>query len=664
VAHLTLLLDNREVRKFVLNRGVTTIGRAQDNDIVINNLALSRRHAQVEFKGGRFEVVDLQSQNGVYVNQERVRGPRPLDDRDSITLGTYQFVFRGSEESEPEVRAVKPGPRARPRVASTEPGDDALRAPQPTETPEVERVPLLVLKYNDVELQRFPIRGESCLVGRAKECDVQIPERRLSRKHCEIRAIGGRYRVNDLGSQNGTYVNRKRIRGTHDLDHGDVLNFAEYSVLFLAEAGSYQGPDAEANNGPRPSPAARITAAPGFEKDETAVPRAYRDDDDEPIRPVDLTDDPDDVPVPVVMNPRGRRAPVEDDHDPLTKSPAEARAKRTGKAPSTPPAAPIPLTSRRSEPAGAVVARRTLPPDEPRGRPSDEPRPRDERGRASDEPRARGEDRGRASEEPRARDDRGRPGDEPRGRPSDEPRARASDEGRARPSDERGREARDGRSTQPPPPQPGRPSAVRVEPARAAEPVRPEPAGKKRPEPARRAATEEEDIADPDAREPDEALDDWYQARHERSEMFDRPVPEEDDEPDSLLPPRGQSSVSQVLSQMMVGKNELANNLQPPKQRKRRFSVDVRHHEKLLYSGPLSEAVTILGTDREADIQLKGRYVAGRHSLLVRVRDSLLLVRLGSSSAARVNGLPKLQAFLKTGDVIQIDETTITITEE
>lgn len=647
MAHLTLLLDNREVRKFVLNRGVTTIGRAQDNDIVINNLALSRRHAQVEFKGGRFEVVDLQSQNGVYVNQERVRGPRPLDDRDSITLGTYQFVFRGSDESEPEVRAVKPGPRARPRVASTEPGEDELRPPPAAEAPEVERVPLLVLKYNDVELQRFPIRGESCLVGRAKECDVQIPERRLSRKHCEIRAIAGRYRVNDLGSQNGTYVNRKRIRGTHDLDHGDVLNFAEYSVLFLAEAGSYQGPDAEANNGPRPSPAARITAAPGFEKDETAVPRAYRDDD-EPIRPVDLTDDPDDVPVPVVMSPRGRRAPVEDEHDPLTKSPAEARAKRTGKAPSAPPPAPIPLTSRRSEPAGAVVARRTLPPDEaPRGRSTDEPRGRDDRGRPGDEPRARGEDRGRPSDEPRGRDERGRTSDEPRGR---------VDDGR-------------GRATQPPPhapaPQGGRPSAVRVEPARAPEPARAEPAGKKRPEPARRAATEEEDIADPDAREPDQALDDWYQARHERSEMFDRPVPEEeDDEPDSLLPPRGQSSVSQVLSQMMVGKNELANNLQPPKQRKRRFSVDVRHHEKLLYSGPLTEAVTILGTDREADIQLKGRYVAGRHSLLVRVRDSLLLVRLGSSSAARVNGLPKLQAFLKTGDVIQIDETTITITEE
>jgi pSer/pThr/pTyr-binding forkhead associated (FHA) protein len=146
--------------------------------------------------------------------------------------------------------------------------------------------------------------------------------------------------------------------------------------------------------------------------------------------------------------------------------------------------------------------------------------------------------------------------------------------------------------------------------------------------------------------------------------MFEPPAASDDEEPDSLLPPRGQSSVSQVLSQMMVGKSELATNLHQPKARKRRFSVDVRHHDKLLYSGPLTEAVTILGTDREADIQLKGRYVAGRHSLLVRVRDSLLLVRLGSSSAARVNGLPKLQAFLKSGDVIQIDETTITVTEE
>ncbi|CAN0585605.1 unnamed protein product [Laminaria digitata] len=94
----------------------------------------------------------------------------------------------------------------------------------------------------------------------------------------------------------------------------------------------------------------------------------------------------------------------------------------------------------------------------------------------------------------------------------------------------------------------------------------------------------------------------------------------------------------------------------------RKFEVKVTASRELIYEGPLENDVTILGTDAEADILLKGRYVAGRHSLLVQVRDSLLLVRLGSSSAARVNGLPKLQAFLKKGDVVQIDETTIEIT--
>ena len=610
MAHLTLLLDNREVRKFVLNRGVTTIGRAQDNDIVINNLALSRRHAQVEYKSGRFEVVDLQSQNGVYVNQERVRGPRPLDDRDSITLGTYQFVFRASEDSEPAVKKVRP---SRPRPETTEPGakdDDASESP--------ESVPLLVLKYNDVELQRFPITVESCLVGRAKECDVQIPERRLSRKHCEIRRIGARYQVNDLGSQNGTYVNRRRIKGTHDLAHGDVLNFAEYSVLFLAEAGQYQGPDAEPVSGrPSKAPPGQPTQSPGFEKEPTSVPRAYRDDDNRPpVRPSDVSD-PDDESAPappMQMSPKPvRRTPVivedeEPPREPLIKSPTEARSKRINKIvrPEVPTQPPPP--GRRSEQRSELPSPPTSAPPPPL------PSPRRSLPPAEPEP----------APVPLVT----------RSRPSVPPKDAATG------------------------PVMGRAGAVRVEALQKKKASVPPP------------RVEESDVSDPGMPDRDEALDDWYQKRHERSEMFERPVPEEEDdlgssdEPDSLLPPRGQSSVSQVLSQMMVGKNEIDTNMKQPKARKRRFNVDVRHHQKLLYSGPLNESVTILGTDREADIQLKGRYVAGRHSLLVRVRDSLLLVRLGSSSAARVNGLPKLQAFLKTGDVIQIDETTITVTEE
>lgn len=155
-----------------------------------------------------------------------------------------------------------------------------------------------------------------------------------------------------------------------------------------------------------------------------------------------------------------------------------------------------------------------------------------------------------------------------------------------------------------------------------------------------------------DAPRPDPSLDDWYGSR-DKDEFEDEP---------SVLLERSKSSMSQLLSTMMVDKRELDRNLEVAR-RKRRFAVEVRWGDEVLFEGPLENEVTVLGTDRESDLPLRGRYVAGRHSLLVRVRDSLLLVRLGSSSAARVNGLPRLQAFLKSGDVIQIDETSITVTE-
>jgi pSer/pThr/pTyr-binding forkhead associated (FHA) protein len=537
VAHLTLVVQGREVRKFVLNPAVTTIGRAQDNDIVINNLALSRRHAEVASKNGKFAVSDLGSQNGVFVNSERIKSARVLNNADTITLGTYHFVFSDQADGDPHIRVEKP---RRQEITQLEEPEDPLADEKEPE----ENAPLLVLKYNDVELQRFTLKNERCLVGRAKDCDVQIAERRLSRRHCEIIRDGDRFILQDLGSQNGTYVNRKRIQGSYGLKHGDVLNFAEYSILYLANVADYDGPDSvhakHPKQGARPRPDSNIA------KEETEFPEAYGEEGESPspvrslIAPSDLDEDPDE-PVarpPIQARPR---------QEPLIEEPAHARERRT---------------------------RNKRPDPEPERAPTPPPRPR----------------------------------------------KKAKPETGARP-----------------------------------EPRRIEP---KRIQPKKIELTKEigPDIDDHgDEVRPDSGLDEWYSAREDESvESYEEP---------SVLLERSKSSMSQLLSTMMVDKRELDKNL-AIRAKERKFFVEVLHGSKKIFTGPLGNAVTILGKDKESDIQLRGRYVAGRHSLLVRVRDSLLLVRLGSSSAARVNGLPKLQAFLKSGDVIQIDETTITITEE
>jgi hypothetical protein len=76
----------------VLGRKVTTIGRTDDNDIVIDTKFISRHHAQM-LAGPNFTVLeDLGSTNGVYVNNRRI-SKQTLKDGDQVTIGKTRFRF-------------------------------------------------------------------------------------------------------------------------------------------------------------------------------------------------------------------------------------------------------------------------------------------------------------------------------------------------------------------------------------------------------------------------------------------------------------------------------------------------------------------------------------------------------------------------------------------
>jgi len=85
-----------------LTQPVTTIGRDPVNDLVIDEPfvgwpTVSRNHSRIERDGGDFVVVDLESQNGVYVNNQRT-GENLLRDGDVVNFGKVQFAFRLKRE--------------------------------------------------------------------------------------------------------------------------------------------------------------------------------------------------------------------------------------------------------------------------------------------------------------------------------------------------------------------------------------------------------------------------------------------------------------------------------------------------------------------------------------------------------------------------------------
>jgi hypothetical protein len=93
--------------------------------------------------------------------------------------------------------------------------------------------PYFILEVEGQEVRRFPIQEARTSIGRARDSDVQIAVRGVSRLHAVVlKDDSGRCTLKDLGSANGTYVNGERIPGEHVLEHGDVVNFLDYALRF------------------------------------------------------------------------------------------------------------------------------------------------------------------------------------------------------------------------------------------------------------------------------------------------------------------------------------------------------------------------------------------------------------------------------------------------
>jgi pSer/pThr/pTyr-binding forkhead associated (FHA) protein len=78
--------------KFFLDEDTVVIGRHPDSDIFLDDITVSRRHAEIKRKGTDFSMADVGSLNGTYVNRERVEGAE-LRSGDEIQIGKFKLVF-------------------------------------------------------------------------------------------------------------------------------------------------------------------------------------------------------------------------------------------------------------------------------------------------------------------------------------------------------------------------------------------------------------------------------------------------------------------------------------------------------------------------------------------------------------------------------------------
>ena len=81
--------------------------------------------------------------------------------------------------------------------------------------------------------ETFLLEGDETTIGRSPECDIFRDEVTVSRRHAIVRRGSGGLEIEDLGSLNGTYLNRKRIESPARLSDGNELQIGKYRLTFL-----------------------------------------------------------------------------------------------------------------------------------------------------------------------------------------------------------------------------------------------------------------------------------------------------------------------------------------------------------------------------------------------------------------------------------------------
>ena len=107
----SLKIDEGEYagRRYVFDQPQVTLGRTEENDVVVPGAGASRKHARILLEGESYQVEDLQSSNGTKINGEPLTRPLSLRDGDLLQIGEVTFTFQGHAEAPNSTRIVSMG---------------------------------------------------------------------------------------------------------------------------------------------------------------------------------------------------------------------------------------------------------------------------------------------------------------------------------------------------------------------------------------------------------------------------------------------------------------------------------------------------------------------------------------------------------------------------
>ena len=236
---LIVKFEGSVLQKVRVNGAPITIGRGPDNSIAIDNLAVSSRHAQIKSEQGRLVIEDLDSLNGTFVNNQRVKRAA-LKGGDVVMVGKHSIYVDESDRGEAPVAEAKQSAtltksvdetfvldteerrRLMQQIAST--GERSQIAPSRV------RVATLVRVQGPIDEAEYPLTGKLTVIGKSEMATVRLNGWFKPKVAAQInRRDDGYYlgRGDKAPTVNGSPISTPTL-----LKHGDLIEVCGVTLRF------------------------------------------------------------------------------------------------------------------------------------------------------------------------------------------------------------------------------------------------------------------------------------------------------------------------------------------------------------------------------------------------------------------------------------------------
>lgn len=223
MAEWHVMLNDRTIDRFSMEEGDTVnIGRGKTADVNLDNVAVSRHHARLEMRNGKYFLTDLRSVNGTFVNGCKITDSVPVTAADRIKIGKFRFVLELASK-----RVSSP-------VMPTDFEGTVYVVPKEKRSRITDvQAPRITVIEGDATPDRLSLKGkETVILGRGVACDLRVHGWLIAKIQCYILARGGEYYLAHRAGWSRTSLNGTKMLEETKLRRGDVIGIGRSKLRF------------------------------------------------------------------------------------------------------------------------------------------------------------------------------------------------------------------------------------------------------------------------------------------------------------------------------------------------------------------------------------------------------------------------------------------------